>query len=95
MEINTETQEPTKTTECRGEASDSLSDLLSADVQICEGVESMWRYHLCHKNDETGTKSLCGARTMSSGAPLDTWGLKPEHIPSTYCADCEGIALGR
>lgn len=62
------------------------------NVQICEGVEGTWHYHLCPSDDDTGTKSLCGKRTMSSPAPLSSWGLKLAHIPTHYCKKCESIA---
>jgi hypothetical protein len=62
------------------------------NVQMCEGVEGTWRYHLCPLDDDTGTKSLCGARTMSSPALLSHWGFKPKHMPAHYCKECELIA---
>jgi hypothetical protein len=69
--------------------------LLSADVRLCEGVVGMWRYHLCPADDDTGTKSLCGKQTMSCNSPVESWGFKPKHMPSSYCADCERIAIAR
>lgn len=62
-------------------------------VQLCEGVSGMWRYHLCPSDDDTGTKSLCGARTMHSYAVLSSWGFVPKHMPTSYCEECESIAL--
>ena len=62
------------------------------NVQICEGVEGMWHYHLCPSDDNTGTKSLCGKRTMSSLAVISSWGFKSKHIPAHYCKECESIA---
>jgi len=71
------------------------SALLSADVRLCEGIAGMWRYHLCPADDETGTKSLCGKQTMICNSPVDSWGFKSDHMPYSYCAECERIALGR
>ena len=73
----------------------ACSALLSANVKMCEGVEGMWNYHLCPEDDENGTKSLCGRQTMYSGSPISSWGFKPGHMPSSYCMECEKIALGK
>ena len=59
------------------------SDLFS----ICEGISGMWHYHL-HRNG-TPEKALCGARTMSTSLPMSTWGHKSDHIPESYCEECE------
>ena len=59
--------------------------------KMCESVSGNWHYHL-HREDDHPSKSLCGASTMHSGAPIDTWGFKPEHMPSSYCKKCESIA---
>ena len=60
-------------------------------VKICEGVESTWNYHLCHKHS-SGLKALCRAQTIPTHLPVSTWGHKSEHIPESYCAECERLA---
>lgn len=61
---------------------------MSGSLRIVEGVAGMWHYHLA---DSAGhpSKSLCGKRTMATGAPLDSWGFKPTHMPTSYCAECD------
>jgi hypothetical protein len=59
--------------------------------QIVEGVLGIWHYHLAHQNGDPYT-ALCGARTMKSNAPLNSWGFKPDHFRTSYCAKCEKIA---
>lgn len=71
----------------------SFDSLSLTDVRLCEGVAGMWRYHLCPADDDTGTRSLCGAQTMSCDSPLSSWGFSPGHMPSSYCAECERIAV--
>ena len=59
---------------------------------ICESIHGNWHYHLFNRKTGKASEALCGAKTMWSGAPLDTWGFKPEHMPSSYCEDCERIS---
>lgn len=60
---------------------------------ICESVNGNWHYHLFNRKYGKDSIALCGAQTMWSGAPIDTWGFIPEHIPTKYCPKCEKIAL--
>jgi len=55
--------------------------------QVTEGVESIWRYHISHKDNPH--LSLCGKRVMSTSISLDNWGHKVDHIPETYCTRCK------
>jgi len=73
--------------------SEERAKLIPSDLfAICESVHGNWHYHLYAKNGRP-SESLCGAWTMWSGAPIDTWGFKPDHMPSSYCSKCEEIAL--
>jgi len=58
------------------------------NITIREGVASVWHYHLAI-NDIP----ICGNKeTMSTDLPLDTWGYKSDHIPESYCKECNRIA---
>lgn len=59
------------------------------EVQIVEGIESTWHYHL----RRTGEKAaICGnTRVMPTGISFAYWGKKAEHIPESYCAECDAI----
>ncbi len=59
------------------------------ELRICEGVAGTWHYHLTY--NEKGTNALCGAQTMWSGSPLNSWGFKPNHMPTSYCHKCEKL----
>ena len=59
------------------------------EVRICEGIAGMWHYHLTV--DPHSSVSLCGKRAMYSGAPLNSWGFIPAHMPTSYCKRCEEI----
>ena len=61
------------------------------DVRVVEGISGVWHYHLA-KAEGPFYEALCGARTMYSAAPLDSWGYKPDHMPASYCAECARIA---
>ena len=62
---------------------------------MCESVHGAWHYHLYDPLRGYATTALCGARTMYCDSPLDSWGFKPEHYPSTYCSECESIAASK
>ncbi len=60
---------------------------------IVEGSAGMWHFHLS-LTGKNGDPSLCGNReVMLTHSPLKQWGFKPRHYPSSYCQQCEGIAL--
>lgn len=61
--------------------------------RIVESIHGTWHYHLTDQPpDGSSAHGLCGARTMRSSAPLSSWGYKPDHMPSSYCKDCEKLA---
>ena len=62
---------------------------MSEKFEVCEGVESVWHYHIRRPKEFT---SLCGRRVMVSGIPMSAWGSKSGHIPETYCAKCKELA---
>ena len=60
-------------------------------LEIWEGVESVWHYHL-----STGGREnvLCGnTHVMPTSLPIDSWGFKSDHIHESYCKECERIAF--
>ena len=59
-----------------------------AGLQCCEGVASVWHYHLRQPGK---TRALCDALVMHSGRPLSQWGVVPphNHIPESFCSACE------
>lgn len=59
--------------------------------KIVEGIESIWHYHLAPVNGGF-IRGLCGARTMPTHAPLNSWGLLPKHFRTSYCKKCEELA---
>ncbi len=57
------------------------------ELQIVEGVESTWHYHLRREGEEA---ALCGnTRVMPTQIPLSCWGQKADHIPESYCKECD------
>lgn len=61
-------------------------------MKVTEGISGMWHYHL--SADETPHVGLCGARVMSTGIPVESWGMAfGEHFPKkpTWCAECERL----
>lgn len=60
------------------------------ELQVVEGLSAVWHYHLAHK-EASSSKALCGAKTMSCGLPVTSWGFKPGHMRSSYCAECASI----
>lgn len=62
-------------------------------LRLVEGVESIWNYHLAFGPER---KALCSPTRvmMATGAPLNTWGYR-SHVPSTYCRECERLAVER
>lgn len=54
---------------------------------IVESIHGTWHYHIALVNS-SGT-ALCGARTMSTRIPWNSWGFKLEHILMSYCKKCE------
>ena len=59
---------------------------------MAEGIAGTWHYHV---SDNGGRRGLCNKPTMHSEAPLNTWGFKPEHMPSSYCIECATVAAAR
>ena len=66
-----------------------MSDL--SGYKICEGISGTWYYHL-HHHEETPAVALCGAKTMSTEARIESWGHRSEHINERYCKTCEQLA---
>ena len=62
-------------------------------LRLVEGVESVWNYHLAFGPE---IRALCnpGRTMMSTGIPLAAWGHR-DHIPSSYCRECERLAIAR
>ncbi len=57
------------------------------ELQIVEGVEGTWHYHLRRDGAEA---ALCGnTRVMPTQIPLSYWGQKADHIPESYCKECD------
>ncbi len=52
-----------------------------------EGIAGHWYYHL---STDDGKAALCGAATMASNAPEDTWGFVG-HLHERYCSKCAEI----
>ena len=62
-------------------------------LRLVEGVESVWNYHLAFGPAVQALRNP--ARTMmSTGIPLAAWGHR-DHIPSSYCRECERLAIAR
>lgn len=57
-----------------------------AELVVVEGVSGVWHYHIAEVGHET--TAICGAKTMPCAAPLSSWGFKPEHMRTSYCAEC-------
>ena len=63
------------------------------DYRVVEGISGVWHYHLTDEpKNGSSAKSICGARTMYSGMPIDSWGYKPTHMPTSYCKECERLS---
>jgi hypothetical protein len=54
-------------------------------LHITEGVSGTWFYHLSPMT--TNATALCGARTMNTSMPLQSWGVRG-HLNERWCADC-------
>ena len=65
---------------------------MTADLQIVEGVESTWHYHLRRRDELLTLCGLARARYMITLIPLRCWGMKSEHIPESYCKKCTELA---
>ena len=64
-------------------------------LQIVEGMSSTWHYHLS-ETGITGKPALCGnEKVMHTKIPLSNWGKKSEHIPESFCKECNAIYQGR
>ena len=88
--------DPERLARSKERAKETIAEMLlavSPGVRMCEGISAMWRYHLCLKDDDTGARSLCGRMTMSCNSRIESWGLRPDHMPTSYCSECEEIAL--
>ena len=59
-----------------------------AELEVCEGVEGMWHYHIREKGKRY---SLCGVSVMLCHLPLSQWGEKipNHHLPEKYCSKCD------
>jgi hypothetical protein len=64
---------------------------MSEQWKIVEGIAGLWHYHLA-RVDASDNQALCGAQTMLTHLPLETWGFR-SHIRETYCDKCESIAI--
>lgn len=62
-----------------------------ARLRLVEDVSGRWSYHLA-RGDEM--KAICSTSRpmMYTGVPLTAWGYR-DHIPSTYCRECERVAI--
>jgi hypothetical protein len=88
-------QDPGEPTTRRHRMSSSARGLV-----ICETPTSTWNYHLreispegLHYGGPVNTEALCGKTIgWDTRMRLSAWGRK-DHIPSTWCADCEKRAL--
>jgi hypothetical protein len=54
-------------------------------LHVTEGVSGTWFYHLSHT--VTNATALCGARTMNTGIPMKSWGVRG-HLNERWCATC-------
>lgn len=57
-------------------------------MRIVEGRGSIWAYHL---SSGSPLEALCGAATMASEAPLESWGTVT-HVGEKYCGECGRLA---
>jgi hypothetical protein len=65
----------------------------SGDVfKIVEGIMGQLHYHLAMANAD-GYHSLCGKDTMNRSVRIDSWGFYPKHMPTSYCKECERMAI--
>jgi len=69
---------------------DTIIAIEEKNLEIVEGVESTWYYHLSKKDNFT--RSLCGARTMITSILPNSWGFRSPHIRQRYCKKCEELA---
>lgn len=60
---------------------------MADQLKLVEGISGVWHYHLARVG-ESDQRGLCGAKTMSTGAPLSSWGFKPSHMRHSYCDEC-------
>lgn len=60
---------------------------MAQNYQIVEGIAGVWHFHLAVAGGSPA-KGLCGATTMATCAPIDSWGFKPSHMRHSYCAEC-------
>ena len=73
---------------CSTTASEVLES--PARFKVVEGIGGVWHYHLA-QFDAPASKGLCGAQTMPCGIKLESWGFKPTHFRSSYCAECASL----
>jgi len=52
---------------------------------VCEGIFGTFHYHVC--NEEHPWTAFCGAKTMPTKVPVETWGMKT-HLCERYCEKC-------
>jgi len=60
-------------------------------IEVREDTAGTWTYHLGNVNNPS--EALCGERVMGTGFTLQQWGNKSNHVPMSYCTECEEIAL--
>ena len=54
-------------------------------VKIVESSIGTWHYHL-----QVDGHTLCGEeRVMATSVRIESWGYKSEHIPESYCKECD------
>jgi hypothetical protein len=61
-------------------------------LAITEGVSGTHYYHLSELDNLF--RGLCGAPTMATSLPADTWGIVG-HLHERYCSRCEVQAVAR
>ncbi len=58
------------------------------EIEMCEGVEGMWKYHL---REPGSMRALCGHSVMSTPAPMSSWGYRGGHLNEGYCDTCKSL----
>jgi hypothetical protein len=60
-------------------------------LRVVEEWYGNYHYHLTYD----GKKALCGkTEIMERKIQLSSWGYKVEHLPMSYCKECERIWKG-
>lgn len=67
-----------------------MTDVDDLDDELLEGLSGMWHYHISRRG-----LAICGeSKVMTTHAPRRTWGIKPQHMPTSYCEKCDGLYKG-